>query len=101
MGGGVEGRHAQAQWGIHVIRLGPGNIPHNPPKPELRPARPTWRVAYRMSNLLIGVTIDPLVAGIMWTEHNDPFTDHVTYSFSPEQLEAMQQDYATGPMVTP
>jgi len=51
-----------------------------------------------MSNLLIGVTIDPLVAGIMWTEHNDPFTDHVTYSFSPEQLEAMQQDYATGPL---
>ena len=51
-----------------------------------------------MSNLLISIATDPLVAGIMWTEHNEPSADHVTYSFSPEQLRAMQQEYATGPL---
>ena len=34
MGGGVESRHAQAQWIIQVIRFGKRDIIHNRPQPE-------------------------------------------------------------------
>ena len=49
-----------------------------------------------MSAISISIATDPLVAGILWTERNDPQADHVEYHFTPEQLKAMQCEYATG-----
>ena len=51
-----------------------------------------------MMNTLIRIATDPLIAGILWTEENDPSADHVEYDLSPALLEAMQSEYATGPL---